>query len=61
MGSMNRSLAGGNALKALGLTMSVNGAVRVFSVSFSFFSHFGLWRYRLLYFLDCWFVSWPSV
>ena len=50
---MNRSLAGGNALKALGLTMSVNGAVRVFSVSFSFFSHFGLWRYRLLYFLDC--------
>ena len=31
---MNRSLAGGNELKSLGLTRSVNGAVRVFSVLF---------------------------
>src|SRR5262249_48373441 len=29
MGSMNRILAGGNALKAWGLTRSVNGAVRI--------------------------------
>ena len=29
---MNRTLAGGNALKALGFTRSVNGAVRVLSV-----------------------------
>src|SRR5262249_61378044 len=28
MGSMNRILAGGNALKAWGLTRSMNGAVR---------------------------------
>jgi hypothetical protein len=32
IGSMNRSFAGDNALKALGLTRSVKGAVRVFSV-----------------------------
>src|SRR5262249_26537939 len=34
MGSINRILAGGNALKAWGLTRSVNGAVRGCSASY---------------------------
>jgi len=37
IGSMNRSFAGDNALKALGLTRSVKGAVRVFSVLLNYF------------------------
>ena len=43
--------------EGLGLTRSENEALPAFSGSFSLFSHFGLWRYRLLFFLDCRFVS----
>jgi hypothetical protein len=45
---MNRSLAGGNALKSFGLTRSVKGAVRVLSVSLNHLvrSRQHVWRNR---------------
>src|SRR5262245_40894212 len=43
--------------EGLGSHEEFERAVRTFTGSFSFFSHFSLWRYRLLFFLDCRFVS----